>query len=112
MLLSDPSVFLVVILLFSLVGVMICFKKEEMRINSTILTLYPLLFHFCFMIFYWSNSTEVLIVTELICLGSYLIGLIHHILTLLYEIGTFWIKIFKNCCKSNKVSHKETTEPL
>jgi hypothetical protein len=98
-LLPDPAYFMVAIAIFSGLGVFICFKKKKMRVNSFILSLYPFAFHVCFMILYWCSSMEVLICTEVSCLGLYLMGSVHHCLTFLYEILTFFKFIFKNLCR-------------
>ena len=60
------------------------------------------------MIFYLSNSLEVIILTELVCLGAYLLGLIHHILTLLYEIIAFFVLLYKKYKRKNAISPKTT----
>ena len=53
-LLSNPIYFLVVVCLYTFLGIVIAFKKKEMRINSFILAIYPFIFHVCFMFLYWS----------------------------------------------------------
>ena len=92
---SNPAIFLVVILFFTILGVVIAFKKREMRINSIILSLYPFLFHICFMIFYWVSSVNIIIITQIVCLGIYFLGVIHHSLTLFYEIAAFVIHFIR-----------------
>lgn len=81
-----------------------------MRVNSFILSLYPLIFHTCFLIFYWSPSLKVTIITELVCLGVYLLGVIHHIVTLAYEVIIFLAKYIKMSRKERKVTPKNTTD--
>jgi hypothetical protein len=97
----SPVIFLTVVQLYTLLGVVIGFKKRRMRANSTILAIYPFLFHVCFMVFYWSTSAEVLIITEMLCLGTYLMGVFHHFLTLLYELAMVLAKIYRRCRRKN-----------
>lgn len=56
------------------------------------------------MIFYWCSEEQILIVTEIVCLGSYLLGCIHHTLTLIYEIGYFVFATVREIRKYNKIS--------
>jgi hypothetical protein len=102
-LLTDPVPFLVVILFFSALGIMAASRKRIQRVNNMVLACYPFLFHCCFMVFYWSSSLSILIITQFICLSLFLAGSVHHFLTLLYEIVSFIIKIARRCCKSNKI---------
>ena len=81
-LLQDPIYFLVVIQLFTFLGVVIAFKKKSSRANSVLLAMYPFLFHTSFMVFYWSTSVTVLIIAEFICLTSFIIGIFHHFITI------------------------------
>ena len=105
-LLSSPIFFLVVVQLYSFLGVIIAFKKKKTRVNSFILALYPFLFHTCFMIFYWCTSANIIIITELICLAVFLLGVIHHFLTVVFEIGAFLVKLYKKLSKKNQVKPK------
>ena len=105
-LISNPLPFLVVIQLYMLLGVLIAFKKKEKKINSVLLALYSFVFHVCFIIFYWAPSTQVMIITELICLAVFLIGVVHHILTVLYEIFVVAVKLFCKLCKVSRIVPK------
>ena len=75
-----------------------------MRVNSTILSLYPFLFHVCFMIFHWCSTVEVLIVTELVCLSVYVAGVIHHSLTVVFEVLRFIYECCAEMSKKNQVA--------
>jgi len=108
-LLTNPTIFLVIVQIYTLLGVIISFKKKSSRINSTILSTYPFLFHICFMIFYWTESTEIIIITELVCLVVFLMGVVHHFFTLLFELGKTIAKIYRICRKQNSVA-KEANE--
>ena len=90
-----------------MLGILIALKRKEKRLNSFLLELYPFLFHVCFMIFYWSPSVEVTIVTEMVCMGVYLVGTAHHLLFVVYEIINFLVKLFKLYRKNNQVDPKE-----
>ena len=105
-LLEDPKIFLVVVQLYMILGIVISFNRKEMRANSFILSIYPFIFHVCFMVFYFSSSNNVIILAELICLGVYLLGLVHHIATIIFEIFAFLIRLVKKCMKKNKVQPK------
>ena len=105
-LLTTPIIFLIAIQLYTLLGVIISYKKSSYRINSTILSTYPLLFHICFMIFFWTESIEVIIITELVCLVVYITGVVHHFLTLLFELGKIIAKIYQRCRKQNSVANE------
>ena len=109
-LLEDPKIFLVVIQIYTILGMVISFKRTEMRVNSFILSIYPFLFHVCFLVFYLSSSIKVLILAELVCLGVYLLGLVHHIATIIFEIIKFFIKLVKKCMKKNRVKTKKNQE--
>lgn len=101
-LLASPVYFLVVIQLFTILGAYICFRKRKMRLNSFILSLYPLCFHACFLIFYFSSDVQTLIIAETICFGVYLLGVFHHCFTVIYEIVIF----IKNCWRVFKEKHQ------
>lgn len=103
-LVPNPTFFLVTIFLFSTLGGAIAFKRTRYRLNSFILSFYPLIFHLCFMIFYWCSEEQILIVAEIVCLGSYVLGCIHHTLTLIYEIGYFVLATVREIRKFNKIS--------
>ena len=85
-LLSSPLYFLIIVFFSSFLGVIIAFKKRNLRVNSFILSLYPFLFHSCFIILYWAKSEKVLALAQLICLIIFLLGSVHHCLTLFYEV--------------------------
>ena len=101
-LLPMPLIFLIVIQGYTLLGVFIAFKKKEARVNSFILSLYPFFFHLCFIIFYVTDSLEIIQPTQLVCMACYLIGIIHHLLSFLYEILSFFVKLYN---KFGKVSN-------
>ena len=73
-----------IIFFYSLLGVVIAFKKKERRLNSFVLSLYPFFFHVCFMVFYFAQSNKVLLITQLVCFTVFLLGSVHHSLTLLF----------------------------
>ena len=77
-----------------------------MRLNSFTLSLYPFLFHICFMMIFWLKDNKVLVYVELICMSVFFLGSVHHSLTLLYMIAAFLIRTIKNICKTDKVSPK------
>ena len=106
-LLANPGFFMVIVLFYTFLGVVIAYKKKELRKNNVLLALYPFLFHLCFMIFYWCETVEVIVVTELVCLCVYLVGLFHHVLTLIYDFGCFLAKLWKSCKKGNKITDKQ-----
>ena len=100
---SNPAFFLIVIFFFSLLGIIISFRKKSKRWNSFVLSLYPFIFHLCFMIFFWCSNIKVIIITELICLTTFLLGSIHHCITLIFEIVAFLSKLVKKMFKTNKI---------
>ena len=103
-LLPNPAIFLVVIFFYSLLGVVIAFKKRTQRVNSFVLSLYPFIFHLCFMGIYWCKAPEYLILFQLACLATFLVGSAHYILTFTFEILAFGFKLMKKICASkNKV---------
>lgn len=105
-LLFSPLPFLIVIFFYTLLGVAIAFRKRSQRVNSFFLSLYPFLFHCCFMVFYWCKSPYYLIIFEIACILIFLIGSIHHSLTLSYEILKFLVKLVRDVCKPKQVSPK------
>jgi hypothetical protein len=102
-LLTDPVPFLVVILFFSALGIVVASRKRSQRANNVMLACYPFLFHCCFMVFYWCSSLSVLVITQFICLSLFFIGSVHQSITLVYETLSFFIKLARRCCKSNKI---------
>ena len=108
-LINSPIVFLVVIFLYSGLGVGIAIRKRD-RLNSLLLSIYPLVFHICFMVFYVEPPTRVVVYTEMICLLVFLIGALHNSLFLVYEIVVTAAKGIKHLCKSNRVDPKEQEE--
>lgn len=105
-LLSNPLFFLIGIFFYSFLGVVIAFHKRKTRINSFILSLYPFFFHVCFLVLYWVKSEKVLALTQLICLVVFLLGSVHHCLTLIYEILAFGFKLVRQMCKNKKIEPK------
>ena len=103
-LLQNPIYFLVTIELFTLLGLVIAFKKKEKRVNSFILAIYPCLFHTSFLVFYWSDSAFILFIAEFICLTSYLIGIFHNIMTLIFEFIIFLHNLYKSIKRDNNVA--------
>jgi hypothetical protein len=75
-----------------------------------VLAFYPFLFHCCFLIFYWSTSAEILVITQMISLCIFLLGSAHHTLTFAYEILAFAFKLIKECCKNKKISPSKMTK--
>jgi hypothetical protein len=63
---------------------------------------YPILFHVCFLIFYISKEDAILAMTSIACLGVFLLGSIHHILSTVVAIVHFFVKTVKNACKKTK----------
>jgi hypothetical protein len=100
--------FLVVVLPFTVLGVVVTFKKKRFRANSLILAIYPFLFHCCFLVFYWVKSYNLLVVTQLICLGVFLLGSIHHTLTICCDIVYAVVKLIRKLCKNNKIEPTKT----
>jgi hypothetical protein len=81
---SNPYYFLFsnqVVLLF---GFFIAKKSTRFRVNKIILSIYPLLFHFCFFIFNFSRDSSILIYTQIACILLYFIGSIHELLTIFF----------------------------
>ena len=109
-LLSTPVIFLVLIFLFSGLGVGIAYKKKTTRLNSIVLSVYPFLFHICFMIFYWSKDNQILVITEIACLAIFSLGSMHHCLTLIYELTMFFVKVVKELCLSRRNKVKPTID--
>jgi hypothetical protein len=93
----------VVILLYSFSGMAIGLKKKRLRVNSFVLAIYPFVFHCCFLVFYWVESLDVLALAQLVCLTAFLIGSIHHTVTLIFEIVSSFVKMVRELCKSNRV---------
>ena len=79
-----------------------------MRVNSFILSLYPLCFHACFIVFYCSSNLDILAMTETVCLGVFMMGVIHQCLTVGYELAVF---VF-NCCMMLCKQKKNAVVPL
>lgn len=74
---DSPIYFLAGILLYTLFQVFVSFKGVSL--NKKILSLYPFIFHVCFIIFYWITD---LMMIQIACLLILLIGSVHY---LLYE---------------------------
>ena len=109
-LLSTPVIFLVLIFLFSGLGVGIAFKKKTTMLNSIVLSVYPFLFHICFMIFYWSKDNQILVIAEIACLAIFSLGSMHHCLTLIYELIMFFVKVVKELCLHSRNKVKPTND--
>jgi hypothetical protein len=75
-------------------------KKNK---NYFILTLYPFIFHVCFLIFRFASSKNVLIYTELVSLASLLLGLLHLSLTFLCRVLQIMFKVYR-FCSTNRIS--------
>jgi hypothetical protein len=102
-LLPSPVPFLLAVLPFSALGIAAARRKRRQRINSVVLAFYPFLFHCCFMVFYWSTAIDVLAITQLVCLSLFLLGSVHHTLTLFYDVLAFAVRLVHHCCKGNRV---------
>jgi hypothetical protein len=102
-LLPSPVPFLLAVLPFSALGIAAARRKRRQRINSVVLAFYPFLFHCCFMVFYWSTANDVLVFTQLICISLFLLGSMHHTLTLFYDVLAFAVRLVHHCCKGNRV---------
>lgn len=100
--LKQPLYFLIVglvILLFGTAKAACCTVIH--RKNKIMLSLYPVIFHLCFAVFYFSSSSKVLVIAEIACLIIYFIGSLHEFLTIIFDIVAFIYRIVKANCKSS-----------
>lgn len=102
-LLKDPSYFLIVISLFTVANVLLVSKNFSKNKNYFVLTLYPLIFHTCFLVFYYSSSETILVYTEICCLLCLLVGLIHYSLTAIIKSLHFIGKLLLANCFNKKI---------
>lgn len=86
---------------------MIILKDIWRHKNYFVLNLYPLLYHACFIIFYFITSSEILLYTEIVCLLCLFIGLIHYSITFAITILRFLGKIIKKIISNSKVAPKD-----
>ena len=62
-LLEQPMYFLVGITIFTTVNLYFAYKQFRGNKNYFVLSTYPLLFHICFIIFYFATNNKVLVYT-------------------------------------------------
>ena len=62
------------------------------------------------MILFWAKSEKVLALTQLLCILIFLIGSIHHCLTLFYEVVMFVVKLMREMCKTKKIQPKDCSK--
>lgn len=102
-LIENPLFFLVGASFFTLCCTLAVLKDLKNNKNLFLLSLYPLLFHTCFLIFYFCSSHQILIYTEIACLLMLLIGIAHFSLTVIVHILNFFFKLIKKICSRNSV---------
>jgi hypothetical protein len=73
------------------------------RANKVILSIHPILFHFCFVVFQFSSDPDVIINTELACLIIYCIGSAHELLTMLFSLIYYIYRLISTKKPNNKV---------
>jgi hypothetical protein len=105
-LIENPTCFLILIMVFTSINSLIILKDISKNKNYFVLSLYPLVFHSCFIVFYYSESTPTLIYAEIVCLLCLLLGLVHFSLTFCLKMLCFMAKIIKKMCSKSKVSPK------
>jgi uncharacterized membrane protein (DUF485 family) len=72
--------------------------------NAFILTLYPFVFHLCFVVFYFFENTEVLIIAEEVCLVSLLIGSVHIFITVVITNIYNLYKLIESSYCNNRIN--------
>ena len=73
--LKQPAYFLIVglVLLLSGAAKAVCCTVTH-RANKIALSIYPILFHLCFSVFYFSSSSKAVVIAEIGCLLIYFLG--------------------------------------
>lgn len=102
-LLRNPLVFLVGVGLFTLGNVVFALRDLRRNKNYFVLNLYPLMFHGCFIIFFFSSSEKVLIYTEIVSLLCLLVGVAHFSLTAVIKIIQFGFKLLRAIFSNRKI---------
>ena len=74
---ENPVYFLVAGQMFSLIGIYKACSYQRWRTNRIVMSMYPILFHLCFVIFYVSSDTTILIYTFIVCIVVFLVGSFH-----------------------------------
>ena len=74
---GDPLYFLFLNPILMAFGLWTATLHCKWQVNKVILSIYPILFHFCFIVFQFSTDPNVIINTELACLIIYFIGSAH-----------------------------------
>lgn len=105
-LLESPLPFLIIVSIFTFINLVIAFKQIKREKNSFVLTIYPFVFHMCFMVFYFCSSNDILVYTEIICLIVLLIGSLHNTISMLVSLLHAVYKIIKRMCKSSQIKPK------
>jgi hypothetical protein len=109
-LLESPVPFLVVVTIFTFFNFAVAAKQMKAEKNAFVLTIYPLLFHLCFIVFYYSTSNGVLVYTEIICLLVLLLGSLHNTISIIATIIYTIYRIIRKLCKSNKIEPESETK--
>ena len=97
--LSTVTISLALLLLFSILGVIIARKMHDYRLNLVILSLYPVFFILCFVIFRFITGNKVLVYTQIACFAILLFGSIHHFIFMIYRFGRTAYRHFKKIKK-------------
>ena len=106
-LLGSLAYFMVGVLIFTFLNTLVFLCDFKNHKNDFFLSLYPFIFHLCFIIFWISPENKILIYTTLGCLFSLLFGLLHFSATTVVKIIYVAYKIIKSTCFKNKVDPKK-----
>ncbi len=74
---EEPLYFLLLNPILLGFGVWTAMLPCKWRANKVILSIHPILFHLCFIIFHFTTNPDLLIYAELVCLISYFLGSAH-----------------------------------